>query len=37
VGAAHPLGLLKVGDVIESSVEKLGTLKNEVIAEKHPR
>jgi 2-keto-4-pentenoate hydratase/2-oxohepta-3-ene-1,7-dioic acid hydratase in catechol pathway len=37
VGAAHPLGFLNVGDVIESGVEKLGTLKNEVIAEKHPR
>jgi len=34
VGAAHPLGLLKVGDVIESCVEKLGTLRNEVVAEK---
>jgi 2-keto-4-pentenoate hydratase/2-oxohepta-3-ene-1,7-dioic acid hydratase in catechol pathway len=34
VGTAHPLGLLKVGDVIESSVEKLGTMRNEVIAEK---
>ena len=36
VGAAHPLGLLKIGDVIESGVEKLGTLRNEVVAEKHP-
>ena len=34
VGAAHPLGLLKVGDVIESGVEKLGELKNKVISEK---
>jgi len=34
VGAAHPLGLLKVGDVIESSVEKLGELQNKVISEK---
>ena len=36
VGAAHPLGLLKIGAVIESGVEKLGTLRNEVVAEKHP-
>jgi 2-keto-4-pentenoate hydratase/2-oxohepta-3-ene-1,7-dioic acid hydratase in catechol pathway len=34
VGAAHPLGLLKVGDIIESGVEKLGELKNKVILEK---
>jgi len=34
VGAAHPLGLLKVGDIIESGVEKLGTMRNEVVAEK---
>jgi 2-keto-4-pentenoate hydratase/2-oxohepta-3-ene-1,7-dioic acid hydratase in catechol pathway len=33
VGAAHPLGLLKVGDVIESGVEKLGIMKNEVVSE----
>ena len=34
VGSAHPLGLLKVGDIIESGVEKLGTMRNEVVAEK---
>ncbi|MBN2335301.1 fumarylacetoacetate hydrolase family protein [Candidatus Bathyarchaeota archaeon] len=34
VGAAHPLGLLKVGDVIESGVEKLGSMRNEVVSEK---
>jgi len=36
VGASHPLGLLKVGDVVESSVEGLGTLRNKVVAEKRP-
>jgi 2-keto-4-pentenoate hydratase/2-oxohepta-3-ene-1,7-dioic acid hydratase in catechol pathway len=34
VGAAHPLGLLKVGDVIETGVEKLGVMRNEVVSEK---
>lgn len=34
VGFAHPSGLLKVGDVIESGVEKLGVMRNEVISEK---
>jgi 2-keto-4-pentenoate hydratase/2-oxohepta-3-ene-1,7-dioic acid hydratase in catechol pathway len=34
VGASHPLGLLKVGDVIESGVEKLGIMRNEVVSEK---
>jgi 2-keto-4-pentenoate hydratase/2-oxohepta-3-ene-1,7-dioic acid hydratase in catechol pathway len=34
VGAAHPSGLLKVGDVIESCVEKLGFMRNEVVSEK---
>ncbi len=33
VGYAHPLGLLKVGDVIETHVEKIGTMRNEVIRE----
>ena len=33
VGAAHPLGLLKVGDTIESGIEGLGELKNKVISE----
>jgi 2-keto-4-pentenoate hydratase/2-oxohepta-3-ene-1,7-dioic acid hydratase in catechol pathway len=34
VGAAHPLGLLNVGDVIETGVEKLGVMRNEVVSEK---
>ncbi len=34
VGAAHPLSLLKVGDVIESHVENVGTMRNEVVSEK---
>ena len=34
VGAAHPSGLLKVGDIIESGIDGLGTLKNKVISEK---
>lgn len=34
VGAAHPSGLLKVGDVIECGVEKLGVMRNEVVSEK---
>jgi len=33
VGAAHPLGLLKVGDIIESSVEGLGVMRNPVVGE----
>jgi len=33
VGAAHPKGLLNVGDIIESGVDKLGTMKNKVISE----
>jgi acylpyruvate hydrolase len=34
VGAAHPLGLLKPGDVVEVGVEKIGSIKNKVVAEK---
>jgi 2-keto-4-pentenoate hydratase/2-oxohepta-3-ene-1,7-dioic acid hydratase in catechol pathway len=34
VGAAHPLGLLKIGDVIESGIVGLGVMKNKVISEK---
>jgi len=34
VGAAHKLGLLKVGDVIESGIDGLGEMKNTVISEK---
>ncbi len=36
VGAAHPLGLLKVGDVVEVGIEKIGSIKNRVVAEKYP-
>ena len=32
VGAAHELGLLKIGDVIESGVEKVGVIRNKVIS-----
>jgi 2-keto-4-pentenoate hydratase/2-oxohepta-3-ene-1,7-dioic acid hydratase in catechol pathway len=34
VGAAHPSGLLKIGDTIESGIDGLGILKNKVISEK---
>lgn len=34
VGSAHPLGLLKPGDVVEIGVEKIGSIKNKVVAEK---
>ncbi len=34
VGSAHPLGLLKVGDVVEVGIEKIGSIKNRVVAEK---
>ncbi|MGD0804051.1 MAG: fumarylacetoacetate hydrolase family protein [Candidatus Bathyarchaeia archaeon] len=34
VGMAHPLGLLKPGDVVEVGIEKIGTIKNKVVAEK---
>jgi len=34
VGMAHPLGLLKPGDVVEVGVEKIGSVKNKVVAEK---
>jgi len=34
VGMAHPLGLLKPGDVVEVGVEKVGSIKNKVVAEK---
>ncbi len=32
VGAAHELGLLKVGDIIESGVENVGVIRNEVVS-----
>ena len=34
VGSSHPSGFLKVGDVVETGVEKIGTLKNRVVKEK---
>jgi 2-keto-4-pentenoate hydratase/2-oxohepta-3-ene-1,7-dioic acid hydratase in catechol pathway len=34
VGMAHPLGLLKLGDVVEIGVEKIGSIINKVVAEK---
>ena len=34
VGAAHPKGLLKIGDIIESGIEGLGVMKNKVVSEK---
>ena len=34
VGASHPNGLLKVGDIIESGIDGLGVLNNKVISEK---
>jgi acylpyruvate hydrolase len=34
VGMAHPLGLLKPGDVVEVGIEKIGSIKNKVVAEK---
>jgi 2-keto-4-pentenoate hydratase/2-oxohepta-3-ene-1,7-dioic acid hydratase in catechol pathway len=33
VGMAHPSGLLKVGDVIESGIDGIGELKNKIIGE----
>jgi 2-keto-4-pentenoate hydratase/2-oxohepta-3-ene-1,7-dioic acid hydratase in catechol pathway len=33
VGTAHPLGLLKVGDIIESGIEGIGKLRNVIISE----
>lgn len=33
VGSAHPSGLLKVGDLVEACVEKIGILRNRVVAE----
>ena len=34
VGSAHPSGLLKVGDIIESGIEKIGIMKNKIISSK---
>ena len=33
VGYAHPSGLLKVGDVVETWIEKIGTMRNRVVSE----
>jgi 2-keto-4-pentenoate hydratase/2-oxohepta-3-ene-1,7-dioic acid hydratase in catechol pathway len=33
VGSAHELGLLKIGDVIETGIEKIGVIRNKVVAE----
>jgi len=33
VGMAHPDGFLKIGDVIESGIDGLGEMRNEIIAE----
>ena len=33
VGSSHPLGLLKVGDVVETWVEKIGSMRNQVVSE----
>ena len=34
VGSSHPSGFLKVGDVVETGVEKIGILRNRVVKEK---
>jgi len=34
VGSAHPKGLLRVGDEVEAWIDKVGSLKNRVVAEK---
>ncbi|MCW3990956.1 MAG: fumarylacetoacetate hydrolase family protein [Candidatus Bathyarchaeota archaeon] len=33
VGSAHELGLLKVGDLVEARIEKIGSLRNRVVSE----
>ncbi len=33
VGSAHPLGLLKIGDEVETWVEKIGAMRNRVVPE----
>jgi 2-keto-4-pentenoate hydratase/2-oxohepta-3-ene-1,7-dioic acid hydratase in catechol pathway len=33
VGSAHELGLLKVGDVVEAHVDKIGSIRNTVVSE----
>jgi 2-keto-4-pentenoate hydratase/2-oxohepta-3-ene-1,7-dioic acid hydratase in catechol pathway len=34
VGHSHPKGLLKIGDIIESGIDSIGYMKNQVISEK---
>ena len=34
VGSSHPLGFLNVGDVVETGVEKIGVIRNQVVKEK---
>jgi len=33
VGHSHPSGLLKVGDIVEAWIERIGAIKNKVVAE----
>ncbi len=33
VGHSHPSGLLKVGDIVEACVDRIGAIKNKVVAE----
>ncbi|MGD2200145.1 MAG: fumarylacetoacetate hydrolase family protein [Candidatus Bathyarchaeota archaeon] len=33
VGSAHPLGFLEVGSVLETGIEKIGVMRNRVVAE----
>jgi len=33
VGYAHPSGLLKIGDVVETYIEKIGAMRNRVVPE----
>ena len=33
VGSAHKLGLLKVGDLVEARIERIGSLRNRVVSE----
>ena len=37
VGSAHPLGLLKVGDEVETWVENIGAMRNRVVSEEKTR
>ena len=33
VGSVHELGLLKVGDLVEARIERIGSLRNRVVSE----